>query len=605
MIYFGGISKMPGLPLEFRRFGLILSGLVSVCILPKRAFSEDHRPTIVTTAPPSSWLVASHPLAEANRKESWLRNLVHGQLVILDQNWRWQCQLCVSLPSPSNGLLRVARRDGASSKNSRQNLVIDFEIPAHAKWGDGKPLVADDFLLALEIARSMPPSTKSGSLARAILELSPDAKNNRHFFIRLREPRGDFWFAFGLRPVPSHLESEIWKASEKNYKDYLHSTNYVINPSQPGLYSGPWFPKNTRLRNEGEAQSILLEANPSFGGGKVIAHSIQILFRRAEKDAAADLQSGVADIIPETDLSPAAAKLITRKNAIRTALGSELEHIDFNTRNPLLTDVNLRKAISLMINRYDLARTTGMPAGLPMALGFMHPAMTGSPVRTDRGDLLRHQAFQHPVWGYAPSEAAALLQQSGWIREASNHSSLWIKEGSPLEVDLDTNRPDQIRMETVRSVARQLTSAGIKVNIKEHANDAFIREILGKVKFRYLAEYAWRIPAGTIPDAVLDSKQIPSLQNGYTGENTSGWSNRRLDEILDQVRDEWDPAARQQSLQQIETLAATDVPFIPLFYRPVLGAAVESVAGFEVPGHEGWSSSFATNWNFSSATLGK
>ena len=182
---------------------------------------------------------------------------------------------------------------------------------------------------------------------------------------------------FGLRPVPSHLESELWRASEQNYKEYLHSTNYVTNPSQPGLYSGPWFPKNTRFRGEGDSQSILLEANPGFAGGKVMAQSIKIMFRRTEKDAAMDLESGIADIIPETDLSPAGAKLITHKNVIRSALGSELEHIDFNTRNPLLTDVNLRKAISLMINRYDLARSTGMPAELPMALGFIRPAVSG------------------------------------------------------------------------------------------------------------------------------------------------------------------------------------------------------------------------------------
>ena len=39
----------------------------------------------------------------------------------------------------------MVRRDGATSKNTRQNLSIDFEIPAQAKWGDGKPLIADDF----------------------------------------------------------------------------------------------------------------------------------------------------------------------------------------------------------------------------------------------------------------------------------------------------------------------------------------------------------------------------------------------------------------------------------------------------------------------------
>jgi len=95
---------------------------------------------------------------------------------------------------------------------------------------------------------------------------------------------------FGLRPVPSHLESELWRASEQNYKEYLHSTNYVTNPSQPGLYSGPWFPKNTRFRGEGDSQSIFLEANPAFAGGKVMAQSIQVLFRRTEKDAATDLE---------------------------------------------------------------------------------------------------------------------------------------------------------------------------------------------------------------------------------------------------------------------------------------------------------------------------
>ncbi|NBQ53013.1 MAG: hypothetical protein EBU49_05470 [Proteobacteria bacterium] len=136
---------MSGLPLKLKALGVIIPGLAAIFAVPRFAYAEGHQPTIVTTAPPSSWLVASHPLAEANRKESWLRNLVHGQLVILDQNWKWQCQLCVSLPSPSNGLLRMVRKDGASSKNSRQNLVIDFEIPAQAKWGDGKPLVADDF----------------------------------------------------------------------------------------------------------------------------------------------------------------------------------------------------------------------------------------------------------------------------------------------------------------------------------------------------------------------------------------------------------------------------------------------------------------------------
>ena len=569
-----------------------------VALVAHPAFSQGHQPTVVTTAPISSWQVASHPLEEANQKEAWLRNLLHGQLVVLDQKWNWQCQLCVNLPSPSNGLLHLLRRDGPGSKNSRQNVTLDFEIQAQAKWGDGKPLTANDFQLGLEIARSMPPTTKSGSLARAIMELKPDLKNSKRFSVRLREPRGDFWFAFGLRPVPFHLESEIWKASERIYKDYLKASTYVTDPMKPGLYSGPWFPKTLRLRADGGRPFVLLEANPSFGGGKVLTSTLVIRFHRSVKEAASDLQSGDADIIPETDLTAIGAKLITRKNALRTALGSELEHIDFNTRNPLLTDVNLRKAISLLINRYELARAIGMTEGLPMALSVIHPAMLRLPIRTDQGDLLNVKAFQHAVWGYAPSEAFALLQQSGWTRGASAKTSVWTKEDSPLEIDLDANHVDVIRAETVRTIAHQLTEAGIKVTVREHAEDAFIKETLRKVKFKGMAEYAWRMPPGSIPDSVLESKQVPSLQNSYTGENTSGWNNRSLDEILDQLRDQWDAETRQELMQQIEGFAATDVPFVPLFYRPIFAAAVESVSGFHVPGHEGWSSGAAKDWVF-------
>ena len=557
--------------------------------------SSDHQPTVVTTAPPASWSVALHPLAEANRKESWLRNLIHGQLIALDKQWKWQCQLCVNLPSASNGLLRLSEANGRTPKNSRQNLVIDFEIPAQAKWGDGKPVTAGDFILALKIAWAMPASTKSGNLARSILKFTADIKNNKRFSAHLRNPRGDFWFAFGFRPVPSHLEAEVWKASEGNYQDYIKATTYVTDPMKAGLYSGPWFPKTQRLRVAGARPFVLLEANPAFGGGKVQTSALVIRFQRDERAAVADLEGGNADIIPETDLTLSGFNLITRKDTQRSALGTELEHIDFNMRNPLLTDINLRKAISLLINRHDLARVTGMPPGLPMALGFLHPGLTGLPLRTDRGDILNAKVFQHPVWGYAPSEAIALLQQSGWIRETSK---IWTKEGTPLEVDLDTSQVDHMRSETVRTLVRQLTDAGIKVTVREHAADVFLRDTLRKVKFKYLAAYAWRMPPGTVPDGILESRQIPSLQNGYSGENTTGWGTRAVDEILEKLGDEWDPTARLELLRQIETLTSTDVPFIPLYYRPLMAGAASSLSGFDVPGHEGWSSGMAKDWIF-------
>lgn len=549
-------------------------------------------PVIATAGSQSSWSVAIHPLAEATAREGWLRNLVQGSLVILDENWNWQCQLCVALPSTSNGLLRAAPPEPNAPRNARRSIIVDFEIPANATWGDGTPLTGRDFQLGNQIARAMPATTRSGNAARAVDDVSLDPKNNKRFSVRLKEAVGDFWFASAMRPVPAHLEAEVWTSSEGIYKDYLQSTTYATDPWKPGLYSGPWTPKPGK-------PGIRLEANAGFAAGKAATPVMLVAFHGDERTAVAAVEAGNADLIPETDLSASSANKITRKDTVRFALGTELEHLDFNTRNPLLTDVNLRRAISLIINRHELARATGFPVVLPMATGILHPAMTGTPARLDRGEILDVSAVQHPVWGHAPSEAFAILQQTGWTRDETGKASgvaTWKKEGVPLELEIESNHFDTTRSAIVRSIAKQLTDAGIKVTVRDGKSDVFLRDTVRKLKFRYLAAYAWRMPAAVVPASILDSRQIPTLQNAYTGENTAGWSNKALDEILEKSRQEWDPTLRRDMLAQIENLATADVPFIPLFYRPVVAAASAGLHGFKLPGHDGWSSSLAREW---------
>ena len=593
---------MSRLTRQFRAIRLLLPWIVLVTGATAPAQSPPLSPApgtrnssslvIATTVAPASWSVVLHPLADANRKEAWLRNLVHGTLVTLDRDWSWQCQLCANMPSTSNGLLRADMGDG--SKGSRRGINVDFEIPAGATWADGTPLTAQDFKLAFDIASAMPPTTDSGNAARAIAEFNVDPKNAKRFTVRLKESRGDFWFASRMRPVPAHLETAIWAASEGNYKDYLQASNYVTDPLKPGLYSGPWFPKSNRA-------PVTLEANKGFAAGKATTEAVTIQFLRDDRAAVAALQAGKVHIIPETDLSDTTAKTVSRKDCVKFALGSELEHLDFNTRNPILTDINLRKAISLIINRYTLASSVGLPGGLPMATGIFHPAMAGRPSRMDHGEYLNPAAFAHPVWSHSPGAAFALLQQSGWARESISKPGAgparWTKEGVALELELDSNKIDPTRSAIVREISRQLSEAGIKVNVRDHSPDAFARDTIRKLKFKYLAAYGWKMPSGVVPEAILDSRQIPALQNSYTGENTAGWSSKGVDEVLDQLRQEWNPSLRLGMLRQIEDLATADVPFIPLFYRPLYAAAGENVTGFILPGHDSWSSSAAREWN--------
>jgi peptide/nickel transport system substrate-binding protein len=583
----------------FRLDTILLAGFMSFPGNQSIATAADGRlPVIATTLSAGSWAAVLHPLADATPRESWLRNLVHGRLVGLDRDWKWECQLCTSLPSAENGQIRKLKAQGKSGRGGKEGLVLDFEIPAIAKWGDGTPVTGNDFRLAWQIAMAMSPSSRAGNTARAIKEVTVDAKSTRRFSMELKEPAGDFWFAFSLRPVPAHIEGPVWENAAGVHADYLKNSTYVIDPGKPGLYSGPWMPRMPQPRASGAQAFVLLEANPGFAKGKARAQQITIRFYRDEKTALTDVAEGRADIVPETDTNPFLLRKMPSLPPLYSALGTEVEHLDFNLRNPLLTDINLRKAISLSINRHELARVAGMPQGLPMAYGVLHPAMTGLPVRTDTGELMNALKFSHKVLGYAPSEASALLQQSGWNRTITPEGNFWQKEGRVLEVEMDTSLVDSMRGEVMRSVTRQLQEAGMKVVVREHPPETFSRETLRKVRFKYLALYAWRMPAATVPDAILATRQIPTLQNNYSGENAAGWSNKEVDEMLDALRSEWGSAARQEILKNLEQKISADLPFIPLFRRPVVAAVAKRVQGFELGGHDGWSSSSAHTWKF-------
>jgi peptide/nickel transport system substrate-binding protein len=112
------------------------------------------------------------------------------------------------------------------------------------------------------------------------------------------------------------------------------------------------------------------------------------------------------------------------------------------------------------------------------------------------------------------------------------------------------------------------------------------------------------MPAATVPASLLSTRQIPTLQNNYSGENAAGWSNKEVDQTLDILRDEWDPAKRQVLLSLIEQKIVADVPFVPLFRRPVIAAVSQQLEGFSIAGHDGWSSTSAHLWKFAKEKTG-
>lgn len=553
--------------------------------------------SIASTTKPSAWPIVTNPLARASAREDWLRNLVQGQLLTLDDRWQIVCQLCTEVPSTTNNKIRFIQIPKSKKSRASKEIRVDFEVLPEANWGDGKPITGDDFRLAHSIASAMPSHSKARNAAEAISEITVDKRNAKRFSMRLAKPDGTLWFAVGMRPVPAHLESQNWENATRVYQDYLKISNYVTEPGRSGLYSGPWLPTNQKSTLRAGIPYITLEKNPGFAGSKPVITRLRVQFVRNSREALAMLASEKTDIVPETDLDARASYPVSDRFVAHEALSTNLEQLTFNTRNPLLADLNLRKSISMLVNRYELAQSIGMPSSLPMASDIFHPAITNGVTRIDQGQIpLKSQVDPENCWYYSPEKSSRLLINSGWTKHLEGGTSTWKKENESLTIELDSNEKDSIRKQAVKVIAKNLSEAGIAVVIKNHSTNEFMNEIVQKLKFRFLAIYAWQMPAETIPTTILDSRQIPGLQNTYTGDNTSGWSNRSVDTLMTDLRNEWVPTERVAKIKEIERITAAEIPFIPLFYRPVHAATAKRVKNFKLPGHQSWSSSSASKW---------
>jgi peptide/nickel transport system substrate-binding protein len=78
------------------------------------------------------------------------------------------------------------------------------------------------------------------------------------------------------------------------------------------------------------------------------------------------------------------------------------------------------------------------------------------------------------------------------------------------------------------------------------------------------------------PDGLL---YILFHSKGYA--NTTGYKNDRVDELLEQARQNFDEAARKKLYSEAQTIVARDLPMLPLFFSVEYAALRDSVQGFQ------------------------
>ncbi len=521
-----------------------------------------------------------NPLIMSMSASAYIYRMVGRTLVNLTPEGQWVPQLAKSMPSIENGGAKIIDQGG------KKKLVAVWEIIEAAKWGDGKPVTCQDFITAHTIAISPNVAVGEKEAWTQVEKIEVDSKNPKKCTFTYDRAKWDFNQLGQFYALPTHIEMDIFKKYGKQKEGYEKNSAYVRNPSNPALYTGPYVITEVKLGSH-----VSLAPNPHFYGQQPHIKKVIVKLIPNTGTMEANLRSGTIDMISPLGLDFDQALAFEKKvKAERLPYNVHFipsltyEHIDFQLDNPILKDLNVRKALVLSINREDLVKAL-FENKQSVAIHNIPPV--DKAWFTNDPKLIT-------IYKYSKRQAGKLLDEAGWKMGSDGFR---YKDGKKLSLVFQTTAGNKTRELVQVYLQNQWKQSGIEILIKNEPARVYFGTTMNKRKFEGLAMYAWVSSPESSPRSTLGSKSIPSSSNGWSGQNFPGWKNAKVDKALDEMDVEFNPQKRAALAHLILGEYTAEVPVIPLMYRSDISVTPGNMKNYKMAGHQYYETNNIENWN--------
>ena len=511
-----------------------------------------------------------NPLINSMLAKSYLLGIARRPITVFDQDWNLICLLCKSLPDLANGTAVFE-----TTADGKPGIAITYELLAEAKWGDGMPITTKDVLFTWEVGRHKLSGVGDTETFRRITKI--DVHDDKKFTLHLNKRTCDFAGINSFELLPAHIDRENFK----NPRQYRNRSAYERDTTNPGLWFGPY-----RIAEVVSGAHVVFERNPYWWGK--LPHFNRIVVKTISNTAAmiSNLLSGEIDYIAgELGISIDQAMAFEERAAnqfdFKYKPGLIYEHIDINLGLPALKDLRVRRALIHAIDREAISK---------ILFGGHQPVAHG---QTNPLDSVYYPKI--PKYDFNPNKAKALLQDAGW-RQNGPRDIRQNAHGVPLSFVFMTtagNKPRELIQQVLQSQWRKI---GIDVRIRNEPPRVYFGETVTKRKFRGLAMYAWLSAPRNIPRSTLHSEMIPSEGNGWSGQNYTGYSNPRLDKVLDAVEIVCEPQANTALWNELQTIYSTELPVLPLYFRATPFVLPKWLKGIRPTGHQYTTTLWIEEW---------
>ncbi len=511
-----------------------------------------------------------HPNIENMAAKSYVLGFTRRPLNARDADWALVCLLCETLPTLENGL---AERE--TTPDGRPGIRVTLRLREGLRWGDNTPITAEDLRFAWEAGRDPATGFGPAEFYRSAYELT--VVDPRTVTLRFDRVTFDFASMGDFQPLPAHIERPIWQAEPRTYRT---RTQYDTNPTNPGLWSGPY-----RVASVLPGSGVNLERNAAWNGAAPAFRTIRI--RTVENTTAleAQLLSGQLDMIAgELGLAVEQAAALQRRAPSRFRFefrsGLIYEHLDTNLDNPILADRRVRQAMLLALDRPRIVAQL-FEGRQTVAHGVVNPL--------DR--MADPDLRQYP---HDPAQAAALLEQAGW--RSGPDGIRRNAAGERLSLELMTTAGNRSREQVQQVLAAMWRAVGIETRIRNEPPRVFFAETLSRRRHQGLAMFAWISSPENVPRSSLHSDEIPRAERNFSGQNYPGFRNAEMDALLEALPIELDPERRRPMWNRLQAIYAEELPSLPLWFRQDAHVWPQWLDGVRPTGHLSPSSLWVEQW---------
>ncbi|MFJ1586329.1 ABC transporter substrate-binding protein [Streptomyces sp. NPDC088197] len=428
------------------------------------------------------------------------------------------------------------------------NKTLTMELRTGVKWTDGTPFSADDVVFTYSMLKRYPGLNLLGIDFSSVTAPGPaqvvfafPAPSEQHFTNIVSAPI-----------VPQHLWSKI-----KDPTTYTDKNPVGTGPFKLSSFS---------------AQSFLLVRNEDYWQPKAEISSLRFVAYKDNESMTNALVQGLADWGGTYIANADKTYLSRNKHYNYWAPIAGTDGIIPNLERWPLSDIAVRRAISLGVNRKQVGAASGAPpatsvTGLPM------PAYASSIAPRYKGvDFVQDVDKAHKT-----------LTDAGYAKGGDGY---YRKDGKRVEFSISFPSAYTDIAARVQVLVSQLKDIGIKLNVDTTTvND--INGLTSKGNFDSTMGY----PVNSAPrafsyynDTINPNLYYPVGKATPTFQNIERFQNAEAATLFTEYPKATTDEQRQQIINRIEEIFVENLPWIPMFYWGSYGNwSTAKATGFPTP----------------------